>query len=70
MALVQSTSVSGGQWRLLAPQAADGPQQAVLYCSRTAVSFQVAPEQLCDALIERFGQDKPDDVALLVLRRP
>jgi serine phosphatase RsbU (regulator of sigma subunit)/FixJ family two-component response regulator len=37
---------------------------------RTAVSFQVAPEQLCDALIERFGQDKPDDVALLVLRRP
>jgi serine phosphatase RsbU (regulator of sigma subunit) len=37
---------------------------------RGAVSFQVAPEQLCDALIERFGQDKPDDVALLVLRRP
>jgi serine phosphatase RsbU (regulator of sigma subunit) len=37
---------------------------------RAAVSFQVAPEQLCDALIERFGQDKPDDVALLVLRRP
>lgn len=62
-----SAAASGG---CSAPQAADGPQQAVLYCSRTAVSFQVAPEQLCDALIERFGQDKPDDVALLVLRRP
>lgn len=36
---------------------------------RTAVSFQAAPEQLCDALIDRFGQDKSDDVALLVLRR-
>jgi serine phosphatase RsbU (regulator of sigma subunit)/CheY-like chemotaxis protein len=37
---------------------------------RTAVSFTVPPEQLCDQLIDRFGQDKPDDVALLVLRRP
>ena len=37
---------------------------------RTAVSFEVAPEQLCGQLIERFGRDKPDDVALLVLRRP
>ncbi|HYZ37711.1 MAG TPA: fused response regulator/phosphatase [Pseudonocardiaceae bacterium] len=37
---------------------------------RAAVSFQMGPEQLCDALIHRFGQDKPDDVALLVLRRP
>jgi len=36
---------------------------------RTAVSFEMAPEQLCDALIDRFGQDKSDDVALLVLRR-
>lgn len=37
---------------------------------RTAVSFDVAPEQLCDQLIERFGQETRDDVALLVLRRP
>jgi serine phosphatase RsbU (regulator of sigma subunit) len=36
---------------------------------RTAVSFELAPEQLCDALIDRFGQDNSDDVALLVLRR-
>jgi serine phosphatase RsbU (regulator of sigma subunit)/CheY-like chemotaxis protein len=36
---------------------------------RTAVSFEVEPEQLCGVLIDRFGQDKSDDVALLVLRR-
>jgi serine phosphatase RsbU (regulator of sigma subunit) len=36
---------------------------------RTAVSFEAAPEQLCDTLINRFGQDKSDDVAVLVLRR-
>jgi serine phosphatase RsbU (regulator of sigma subunit)/CheY-like chemotaxis protein len=37
---------------------------------RTAISFDALPEQLCDRLIDQFGRDKPDDVALLVLRHP
>jgi hypothetical protein len=37
---------------------------------RTALSFDAAPEQLCDWLIDQFGQDKPDDVDLFVLHHP
>ncbi|HZE01096.1 MAG TPA: fused response regulator/phosphatase [Pseudonocardiaceae bacterium] len=36
---------------------------------RVAASLDVSPEELCDYLLERFGRDKPDDIALLVLRR-
>lgn len=37
---------------------------------RTAVSFGADPEQLCEALIDRFGQNKANAVALLALCRP
>lgn len=56
---LQSTSVSGGQWRLFAPQAADGPQQAVLYCSRTrrspvciAVGLEALQAEQHDLLVQ------------------
>ncbi|MBP2336212.1 serine phosphatase RsbU (regulator of sigma subunit)/DNA-binding response OmpR family regulator [Saccharothrix coeruleofusca] len=37
---------------------------------RAAVSWDDDGEELCDRLIERFGRDKRDDIALLVFRRP
>lgn len=37
---------------------------------RGAISFTPTAEQLCDQLLDRFGQDRSDDVALLVVRRP
>ena len=35
---------------------------------RSGPSLHDDPETLCDDLLEQFGQDKSDDIALLVLR--
>jgi serine phosphatase RsbU (regulator of sigma subunit)/CheY-like chemotaxis protein len=35
---------------------------------RNTVSLELAPEQLCTVLLERFGRSRRDDIALLALR--
>jgi serine phosphatase RsbU (regulator of sigma subunit) len=45
-----------------------GDIDAALERLRSWPSFDLSPDDLCDDLIAHFGQDKPDDVALFVLR--